>query len=52
MLTLDHLRTEFARILLEKAGARGSFDAALLHVAVLAYRAGLEDAAKDSPERK
>lgn len=43
MLTLDHLRQEFARVLQEKAGARGSFDAALLHVAELAYRAGMED---------
>jgi hypothetical protein len=51
VLTLDQLRREFAEVLQDKAGGKGSFDAALLHVCRIAYVQGLRDGYKDGVER-
>lgn len=42
-LLLDDLRAEFARFLAEDPNGKHRMDAALAHIATLAYRKGLDD---------
>jgi hypothetical protein len=43
MLTVDTLRAEFAKYLTENTETRWGLDAALIHVAEIAYKQGQED---------
>lgn len=46
---LDEIRAEFARHLSEDPTGRWRMDAALAHVATMAYQKGLEDGRQEAP---
>lgn len=48
---LDEIRAEFARHLSEDPTGRWRMDAALAHVATMAYEKGLEDAKQEQQEK-
>ena len=49
MLMLDQIREEFAKHLSEDPTGRWRMDAALAHVATMAYEKGLEDGRQEAP---
>lgn len=52
MLMLDQIREEFAKHLSEDPTGRWRMDAALAHVATMAYEQGLKDAKNEPQENK